>query len=253
MLPPAGEDVDCLGVRVRSTGFAPLWDWLRVAVAQPNTRTQTMAIVNAHSLNLAYENAAYRAVLNAFHLVLNDGAGLELYSMACGRHFSTNFVGTDLWPNAFLAARELDRPMSVYLFGGRPGRAKSAAETFAGRYAHVNFVGAMDGYGDSPSRVLSDLERTRPDVLLVAMGNPLQETWIHENRHRLFAKVACGVGAFFDFACGAVPRAPAWMRRARLEWVYRLGFEPKRMFDRYVLGNPRFAVRSARYLATGRL
>jgi exopolysaccharide biosynthesis WecB/TagA/CpsF family protein len=75
---------------------------------------------------------------------------------------------------------------------------------------------------------------------MVAMGNPLQERWLAENLEATGASIGVGVGAFFDFFSGEVPRAPSWMKRFGIEWVYRLAQEPRRMWRRYLFGNPLF-------------
>jgi exopolysaccharide biosynthesis WecB/TagA/CpsF family protein len=82
--------------------------------------------------------------------------------------------------------------------------------------------------------------------LMVAMGNPLQERWIARHLTATGARLGVGVGAFFDFSAGVVPRAPAWMNRAGVEWAYRLAQEPRRMWRRYLIGNPLFLARVLR-------
>ena len=86
----------------------------------------------------------------------------------------------------------------------------------------------------------------RPDILLVAMGVPRQEFWIAKNITSSHCTLPIAVGALLDFLSGSVPRAPAWMRRLRLEWVFRLIVEPGRLWRRYVLGNPVFLARVVR-------
>jgi exopolysaccharide biosynthesis WecB/TagA/CpsF family protein len=91
--------------------------------------------------------------------------------------------------------------------------------------------------------LVARINETEPDVLLVALGNPMQEAWIADRLPALRVKVAIGVGALFDYLAGAVPRAPVWIRRLGAEWVYRLLMEPWRLWRRYVIGNPRFLFR----------
>ena len=93
---------------------------------------------------------------------------------------------------------------------------------------------------DSQMAMLDELKAWRPDILLVAKGVPAQELWISEHLGASHCSVAFGIGALFDFMAGGVSRAPSWMRKMRLEWVYRLMQEPGRMWKRYILGNPLF-------------
>jgi exopolysaccharide biosynthesis WecB/TagA/CpsF family protein len=103
----------------------------------------------------------------------------------------------------------------------------------------------VDGYVD-PYTVAERVRAARPDVLLVALGNPLQECWIDANLAQLDARVAIGVGALFDYLAGRVVRAPRWVRALRGEWLFRLLVEPRRLWRRYVLGNPQFLWRVLR-------
>ena len=99
--------------------------------------------------------------------------------------------------------------------------------------------------------LLGKLKVERPDLLLVAMGNPLQERFIADKLGPQHGSVAAAVGALFDFFADEVPRAPELVRQIRLEWLYRLWLEPRRLWRRYVLGNPAFLLRMARQYASG--
>ncbi|QNM95047.1 WecB/TagA/CpsF family glycosyltransferase [Chitinimonas koreensis] len=165
-------------------------------------------------------------------LIFNDGIGIDLGALLLhGRRFAANLNGTDFLP-AFFAAT----PRRVYLLGGRPGVARRAAAVIESRHGQ-RVVGVRDGYGGmaDPVAVLADIARAKPDVLLVALGNPLQERWILDHRAQLAVPATFAVGALFDFLSGEARRAPAWMRAAHLEWSYRLLCEPRRLARRYTL------------------
>lgn len=91
--------------------------------------------------------------------------------------------------------------------------------------------------------IVAKIVASKADVLLVAMGNPLQELWLAEHLQATGCRLGIGVGALFDFLSGDVARAPLWVREARLEWVYRLLLEPGRLWHRYLVGNPVFLMR----------
>jgi exopolysaccharide biosynthesis WecB/TagA/CpsF family protein len=203
-----------------------------------------IAFCNAHTANLAWRNAALRELLGRF-TVFPDGIGVDIGArLLHGQAFAANLNGTDFVP-ALLAAES--RPLRIALFGARPGVAEKAAAVIAKATPHHTVVACSDGFASEAGTrtFLADLEHDPVDMILVAMGNPVQEQWIAANIMAKHATLAMGVGALFDFLAGEVPRAPVWMRQARLEWLYRLAQEPERLFKRYVLGNPLFLLRVA--------
>jgi exopolysaccharide biosynthesis WecB/TagA/CpsF family protein len=209
-----------------------------------------LAFCNANLVNVATGDAALRRSLSTF-LVLADGIGVDLGSLLLyGEAFPANLNGTDFFPALF---DEAGRALRVALLGGRPGVVERAAATLAQRYPAHSFSAVSHGYfaEDEEAVLLERLKAERPDLLLVAMGNPLQERFIAERLGPQHCAVAAGVGALFDFFAGEVPRAPALLRRARLEWLYRLWREPRRLWRRYVLGNPVFLMHMARQYAMG--
>lgn len=211
-----------------------------------------LAFCNANLVNVAAGKAALQRSLDSF-LVLADGIGVDLGSwLLYGKPFPANLNGTDFFPSLFAEAR---RPMRVALLGGRPGVADRAAANLAQRYPAHRFRVVSHGYftADEEPRLLDGLKAERPDLLLVAMGNPLQEHFIAERLGQQHCSVAAGVGALFDFFAEEVQRAPELVRKLRLEWMFRLWLEPRRLWRRYVLGNPAFLLRIARqYVAGGR-
>jgi exopolysaccharide biosynthesis WecB/TagA/CpsF family protein len=240
--PPAmPETVRILGVPVAALSFAEAA--LRVRDLIASGGSHQIVLANAHTLNLAWDDPAYRRVLTDATLVLRDGIGLELASRIARRPLQVNFVGTDFVP-ALLGALGDIRPR-VFLYGAAPGTAEGAARALEGRCPGIRIVGTEHGFGDA-TEVVARVRAARPDVLLVALGNPVQEAWIARHLASLDARVAIGVGALFDFLSGKVRRAPAWVRAARCEWIYRLALEPARMWHRYVVGNPRFLWRVVR-------
>lgn len=255
--------------RARTSGAAlpepPRRDIVGVAVAAL-TRAEALALIdaafddgrhlhlaycNANLVNIAARDPRLRQRLAEF-LILPDGIGIDIASrLLYGAPFPANLNGTDFTP-AILAART--RPLSVTLLGGRPGVAERAAARLAGDYPQHRFAVLGHGYfapGDEPA-LLKRLERERPDLLLVAFGNPRQEEWIASRVDARHCTVAAGVGALFDFLAGEVARAPEAVRALRLEWLYRLWLEPRRLWRRYVVGNPAFLLRVLRQKLAGR-
>ncbi|MDY8107948.1 WecB/TagA/CpsF family glycosyltransferase [Fulvimarina sp. 2208YS6-2-32] len=199
-----------------------------------------LAFLNAHCVNLARQDRAYREALASCR-VLPDGVGVDIGARIIhGRFFVENLNGTDFVPRLFA---EIETPLKVALVGGRPGVAERAARTLKAQTPRHAFVAVSDGYfGEAGrDRVLSTLEADGGfDVVLVAMGVPAQELFMNLHLNVGHGRILIGVGALFDFLAGNVARAPLAVRKVRLEWVWRMGLEPSRLWRRYVLGNPRF-------------
>jgi beta-1,4-glucosyltransferase len=169
--------------------------------------------------------------------VVNDGIGMDLAArMMHGQRFRENLNGTDFIPR-LLGGSPL--PLRVFLFGARPEVVREASQTVEQRFGQ-QVVGAMSGYGVENETVCERFRAVRPDVVLVALGNPLQERWILDNARTLPPALYVGVGALFDFLAERAVRAPAWVRRLRLEWLFRLLQEPRRLWKRYTVDVVRF-------------
>jgi exopolysaccharide biosynthesis WecB/TagA/CpsF family protein len=198
-----------------------------------------LAICNAHTVLRALDDPEYTETLNQMTL-LNDGIGIGLASKyLCGETFPANLNGTDLIPYVFA---EIGTPLRIFLLGAEEQQVMLAKDHIERTYPTHEVVGYRNGYFDMDDHadVCAEVSASKPDLLLVAMGNPRQEYFIMQNRARLDATVAIGVGALFDFMSGNVVRAPKAVQAAGLEWLFRFLQEPRRLFHRYVVGIPRF-------------
>lgn len=199
---------------------------------------RVFAFCNMHTFNLARRSSSLAKALGKA-TVFNDGLGIDIASrILFGSKFPENLNGTDLTP-ALLA--RFSQPVSVYVVGSAPGVAESAAETLATRFPTLTIAGCQHGFFDESedNRVADEIRAANTDLVLVGMGNPRQELWATNISERAGAVVLC-VGAYIDFAAGRFSRAPAWVRRLRCEWAYRLVLEPSRMWRRYFGGAPPF-------------
>lgn len=193
-----------------------------------------VAFCNAHTMLLALKDPEYSGLLRRF-LVLNDGVGLNLASRIMNaRGFDENLNGTDFVPDLL---RRCPADLSVYLLGARQDVVERAARRLARDHPRHRIVGCRNGYvaPHETDAVLAAVNAAKPDLLLVAMGNPLQERFIQAHGDRLDARVLIGVGALFDFLAGRARRAPRLVRRLRLEWAFRLLQEPIRLGRRYTV------------------
>jgi exopolysaccharide biosynthesis WecB/TagA/CpsF family protein len=131
----------------------------------------------------------------------------------------------------------------VFLAGAKPGVAERAAKNLRVSIPGLNIVGSADGYRSRDASLAKEIKRSGAVVVLVALGNPLQELWLDRWLPESGAMLGVGVGAFFDFQAGEVRRAAPVLNRFGIEWIYRLAQEPRRLWRRYVLGNPVFVLR----------
>lgn len=211
-----------------------------VLSAVDSRRPLMVAFANAHSVNLARTDADFAAAMDDA-LVLNDGIGVDLASKWLFRQrFPGNLNGTDFVPALIAAAQ---KPLRLFLIGGRPGTAQRAGEILADRFPHVTVVGALDGYFASSAELgqVQQIADAKANLVLLALGQPLQERWAQRHWRSVAGPCLC-VGALLDFLAGNVPRAPSLVRRFRLEWLFRLAHEPRRLARRYLIGNATFLV-----------
>jgi len=197
-----------------------------------------VAFGNANLLNLARRDSDVCEALRRF-IILNDGIGADIASRVLfGSKFAENLNGTDFVPY-FLS--RLRPGVRIFLLGARPGVAERAASALLKRYPQHAVVGVRHGYGDIRSaELLAAIRSVTPDLILVALGNPAQELWLARHFDATGCALGIAVGALFDFMAGESSRAPRWIRSIRVEWVYRLALEPRRLASRYLMGNPSF-------------
>lgn len=211
----------------------------KIDEAVKGKKTHHFAFINAHCLNIAYKNREYAEILNNCSAVFADGIGAKIAAKMQGVQVEENVNGTDMFP---LLAQ---MPYRIYLLGGMEHVAETALENAKKLNGRAEFVGCADGFFRKKSleEVLKEITELKADIVLVAFGVPKQELWIAENFEKLPDCVAIGVGGLLDFVSERIPRAPMWMRKANIEWCYRLYQEPLRLFKRYIIGNPLFLLR----------
>lgn len=171
--------------------------------------------------------------------IVNDGVGMEIAArMLHAERFWENLNGTDFIPFLF---RQSSSPLRVFMVGGKPRVLQKAAQYATQQLGQV-VVGTCDGYEgiQANPHLVETINRAQADVVLVAMGNPVQEKWILDHRQDLQAGILAGVGALFDFWAGDKPRAPHIVQKMRLEWFYRLCLEPRRLARRYTVDIVKF-------------
>jgi N-acetylglucosaminyldiphosphoundecaprenol N-acetyl-beta-D-mannosaminyltransferase len=234
--------VTLLGVNVTDVSRLTAIEMMEDFLQADDRRCRSMFFVNAHTLNLAADQPAFRDLLNRADLVVNDGTGARWAARQRGIELRANLNGTDLIPD-FLRATA-GRGYRYYMLGATAETIAGAAQTAIRNYPGWTLAGFHDGFLPSEivDRVIDEINAADVDLLLVGMGNPLQEQWIERYQARLRVPLAIGVGGLFDFWVEKPPRAPLWVRRAGCEWMHKLLKQPRK-WRRYLLGNPKFLYR----------
>jgi exopolysaccharide biosynthesis WecB/TagA/CpsF family protein len=204
---------------------------------RPSHRPFTVDFCNAHAVNLAHRDERFCAALLATDLLLRDGMGMKIAMRLLSYPPALNANGTDGIP---LILKEF-QGRRIVLFGTREPWLSAAAAAVGA--LGLTVCDRIDGFQPSEA-YLRSVAATRPDLVLLGMGMPRQEEISALIKEKLGEPllILCG-GAILDFLGGRFPRAPHWMRRCGMEWVFRLALEPRRLWQRYILGNGQFLAR----------
>jgi N-acetylglucosaminyldiphosphoundecaprenol N-acetyl-beta-D-mannosaminyltransferase len=200
--------------------------------------------VNPDCFNKSFSDKRYFELLHKADYIFPDGIGVHLACKMIKNPLKENINGTDMLP--FLCQMARQNNFSFYLVGGKPGIAARMKARLEEDYPGIRIAGEQHGYFDREkenAEVLAKINEQNPDIVLVAFGVPYQEKWIDENFDKINCRIAIGVGGLFDFYSGNIKRAPSWMREIGMEWFFRFLMEPRRMFNRYFIGNPVFIFR----------
>ncbi|WP_442891484.1 WecB/TagA/CpsF family glycosyltransferase [Dendrosporobacter sp. 1207_IL3150] len=204
-------------------------------------KPRLIATANAEMVMMAQNDCELKKILNNADLVVPDGAGVVWAAKYSGELIPERVAGFDLVQQILRKAAKNN--YRIYFFGGAPGIAEQAKTWAETNYAGVKIVGVRNGFfaSDDEPRIINEIKSSNPDVLLVALGVPKQEKWLAQNIAQLGVPIAIGVGGTFDVMAGVVNRAPIWMQRANLEWLYRLLSQPQRALR--MLALPRFVLK----------
>ena len=220
------EKIDILGVKVDSVTMAQ-------AVAQvegymDERKNVLIATANAEMIMRATHDDELKNILNDAALVVPDGAGTVWAAHHLGYEMPERVAGFDLAQELMRIAPS--KKQKVFFFGSAPGVAEKAKAKAEELYPGIEIVGTRDGYfkpEDEPA-IIEEIKAAQPDLLLAALGVPKQEKWLNAHLKELGVPVAIGVGGTLDVMAGVMKRAPYWMQKAKLEWLFRGLLQPKR-------------------------
>lgn len=214
-----------------------------LAIGQRSTKI-VFACANPHSIVVAQNDAPFRQALNDASLTVADGVGVTLMAKLAGIEIGPRITGSDYFFAIMdmLAKRGGGR---VFFFGSSQNVLNLIATRMARDYPTISLCGTISppyGAWDDAQNIqyIQKVNQASPDVLWVGMTAPKQEKWVRDNAPQLKVPMIGSVGAVFDFFAGTYPRAPQWMIQCGLEWFYRFIKEPKRMWRRAFVSNPRF-------------
>lgn len=226
-----GATIDVLRM---SEALEIVQDW----AAAPFDKCHYVVTPNVDHTVLLQERQDLRDAYRDASLVLADGWPVVAASRLVGKPLPERVPGSDLVPQLMEAA-SATRPLRVFLLGAAAGVGARAARNIRSQWPGVDIVGVYSpplGFEkdeDENFKILYLVEQTKPDILVVGLGAPKQELWVHANHDRLKAKVALCVGATIDFLAGEKTRAPRWLQRLGLEWLHRMCSDPRRLVKRY--------------------
>lgn len=236
---PISSPRSIVGVPVHPIGLQTLLRLIGQTIGKHQQATVMYA--NAYAVNLAQREPAFRKALHQATIVFCDGYGVWLAAQLLGTPLPERLTPPD-WIMQ-LAKNANEHQYRLFLLGAKPGVAAAAAQTLHFHFPQLEITsqhGYFDPHGAENDAVIEKINRAAPDILLVGMGMPRQEIWIQENLHRHSVPIVIAVGALFDYLAGHLKRGPRWLTDSGGEWLSRLYSEPRRLWRRYLLGNPIF-------------
>ncbi|MER3500923.1 MAG: glycosyltransferase [Candidatus Fervidibacterota bacterium] len=219
--------VNLLGVPVAAVTMEEALDILEHFLSE--RKTHLVVTSDASALVRAQEDEEFRRIVQNADLVTPDGIGVVWSARLLGLPVYERVPGVELM--AKLCERAARKGWRVFLLGARPYIAEKAAQNLQQRYHGLRIVGTHHGYftPDEEKQVIAQIKAAQPDILFVAFGIPKQEKWIAKHADELNVPLCIGVGGSFDVYAGVVKRAPEWVQRLCLEWLYRTVRDPKRL------------------------
>lgn len=202
-----------------------------------------VCVTGVHGVMESQRDPELLAIHNRSGLTTPDGMPMVWASHSAGQRHVERVYGPDLM--LALCERAEARGWTSFFYGGKEGIPELLAEKLQERYPGLKVVGTYSPpfrplTAEEDDAVVEMINGAAPDLVWVGLSTPKQERWMADHVDRLNAAALLGVGAAFDIHAGVLPQAPRWMQRSGLEWLYRLGREPRRLWKRYAVNNPRF-------------
>lgn len=236
------QRIHILGLPVDGITYA---EWLAmienwVIDSRKNPLARHVCTINPEFMMIAQQDVNFRNILKRADLCVPDGVGLLWAARRLGKPLPERVTGSDGVP--IISERAAEKGWRLFFLGAAPGIAEKAAEILRQRHPGLQIVGTYSGSpaADEENTIVERINAANADLLFVAYGAPEQDKWIARNLPRLKVAMAMGVGGAFDFIAGVIPRAPLWMQKLGLEWLFRLYLQPWRI--KRMMRLPRFVL-----------
>jgi len=231
-----------LGLNLSDITQKQLNDYIKFTIAK--NEKIVIPNLNIHCVNLAHSEKWLQEFLNNHEVTFCDGDGVRIGAKILGYHISEKITYNRwIWDFANICQ---DENISWYLIGSKIEIIEIAVKKLKDKYPRLNILGYRDGYFKDQKDLeltIRNINEKKPNILIIGMGMPLQEKFLYINWTRIEANVALTGGAVFDYISGETKMTPNIFYKLKLEWFYRLVHEPKRLFKRYIVGNPVFFFR----------
>lgn len=237
------ECVELLGVKISNLTGEELNNKILDSIKHGQLR-QLVLNVNIHAMNIAFEQAWFKKVLNNAYINFCDGDGVRLGAKLKGK-FIKEKITYNRWIWDFSLFCEQNQ-LSYYLIGSRQQTVEKSVKVLKEKYPDLKIKGYHNGFfegQDDINKCIEDINQKKPNVLLLGMGMPYQEKWLLENKDKCHFNIALTGGAVLEYIAGDAVMTPDIFYKLKLEWFFRFIKEPKRLFKRYFIGNPLFLIR----------
>jgi N-acetylglucosaminyldiphosphoundecaprenol N-acetyl-beta-D-mannosaminyltransferase len=235
------KQASLLGVKIDNLTLEELLSAMQTLISQDHK--SIISYVNIHAVNIAYSIPWFKRFLNQSDLVFCDGNGVKLAAKLTGQYLHSRYTPPDFMEH--ICEMAVHYSWRIFFLGAKPGIAERAADRLISKFPGLQ-IHSHHGYFDKiresaeNQSVVKQINEFCPQILALGFGMPLQEKWIEENLGSLNIKLAFPAGALFDYLSGNLPRGPRWATDHGLEWLSRLLIEPRRLWKRYLIGNPLF-------------
>ncbi|MBR3697622.1 MAG: WecB/TagA/CpsF family glycosyltransferase [Clostridia bacterium] len=235
------DKVKIFGVEIDNLTLDQIADKTKKLVETSNKKCNLIVAPNVEFIMRAQKDKKFFDILKTAELATPDSIGIIIAGKKQGKPFKQRIPGQNYLRKVFEVGEK--EGWTFYLLGGEGQVPKKAKENLERLYPKCKIVGFHEGFfvEDSEEEVIEEINSLKPNVLFVAMGAPRQEKWIYDNKDKLKVDIAAGQGGTFDYEAGTVKRAPVWMQKCGIEWLWRLAKDPKRIKRMIVL--PQFLLK----------
>ena len=219
------QEISVLGVKVNDITVSETAELIEQFVKEQD-KPHLIVTLGTEMVMASQKDSDIKNLINNASLVCADGVGVVWGARKAGLKLREKAAGVEILEE--VVKRSSESKLRIFLLGAEPGTAEKTAENLRNKYPNCNIVGTFHGYFKEDSEPIEIIKKAKPDVIFTALGFPKQEKWYLSHAQELKIPVGMGVGGSFDVLSGKIDRAPMWMRKLSLEWLYRLIKEPSR-------------------------